>query len=229
MPFSNTLMLTVHGVNSTNEGFKRITQICQQELPGLLVDNFYFGQTKPFTQLNYPYRQFLFRTLRSHLEYRNSVQIIPHRRRLFIVAHSFGTLAIIRALEMGVPQLCIDGLILLGSIVPQDQYWGGFIGTGCLSHPPLAIIRPFDTVVARAHLVGGSPSGSEGFIPTGLDRPREVYKNGGHSAYDPADAPEIISAIRNGVASVKEKDETTWLSEQSLARRMALVCKKVLF
>jgi alpha-beta hydrolase superfamily lysophospholipase len=58
--------------------------------------------------------------------------LIPETRKCFIVAHSFGTLAVVRALEMHVPNLKVDGLILLGSIVPRDYYWDGLVSSKCL-------------------------------------------------------------------------------------------------
>lgn len=226
---SDKFLLTVHGVNSTNDGFASLRQRCEQNLPGLVVDSFFFGDVLPFKELTASTRQFIFRTLRDRLHTINRDYLIPQQRKCFVVAHSFGTLAVVRALEMHVPQLRIEGLILLGSIVPRDYYWDGLVSTecGCLVVPPLAIVRPFDAVVPKAYLVGGEASGSDGFIPTGVHHPREVFKNGGHTAYDPHDVPDVITAIRGGLLAVPQKDRFTWLGEQSVCKRVGLRAMKI--
>ncbi len=222
MSHSDKFLLTVHGVNSTNDGLSILRTRCEAAIPGIKSDSFFFGKVVPFKELTDSVRQFIFRTLRDRLQIINDNQLIPEGRKLFVVAHSFGTLAIVRALEMYVPKLRIEGLILLASIVPRDYFWDGLVSSNILAGPPLAIVRPFDPVVRRAHLVGGGPSGSEGFISTGVHRPLEVFKNGGHTAYDPEDVLDVIVAIRDGLESVPRKEKSLWLGEQSLIKRVGL-------
>ena len=228
MPYSDRLLLTVHGVNSKNDGLAALRQQCENNLPGLAVDSFFFGKVLPLKELTDSVRQFIFRTLRDRIHIINETHLLTQQRKCFIVAHSFGTLAVVRALEMHVPNLKIEGLVLLGSIVPRDYYWDGLVNGGCLLGPPLVMVRPFDAIVRRAHIIGGGPSGSDGFIPTGMHRPLEVFKNGGHTAYDPDDSSDVVNAIRNGLQSVARKDQATWLGEQSLAMRIALSLKRVI-
>jgi hypothetical protein len=220
VPHSNKFLLTVHGVNSTNDGFAALRDRCEHNLQGLLVDSYFYGKVLPFKELTGSLRQFIFRALRDQLELITRNHLIPETRKCFIVAHSFGTLAVVRALEMHVPNLKVDGLILLGSIVPRDYYWDGLVRSECLAQPPLAIVRPCDRVVRTARVVGGDSSGSDGFIPTGIHRPLEVFKNGGHTAYDPHDVSDVITAIRGGLTAVTLKDRVTWLGEQSRLKRI---------
>src|SRR5258705_14012541 len=100
MPHSDKFVFTVHGVISNNEGLMRLRDQCERNLPGLLVDSFFYGKVAPFKELTGQVRQFIFRTVRDKLELINLRYLIPKNRKCFIVAHSFGTLAVVRALEM---------------------------------------------------------------------------------------------------------------------------------
>lgn len=228
MPYSDRVLLTVHGVNSTNDGLAVVRSRCEASLPGITCDSYNFGKMLPYKELTDSVRQFVYRTVRDRFEIINLTRLLPERKRCFVVCHSFGTLAVVRALEMNIPNFRIEGLILLGSIVPRDYLWDGLVNSGLLQHPPLSVVRPFDMVVQKARLVGGGPSGAEGFIATGVHRPREIHKNGGHCGYDPHDVNDIITAIRDGVNVVPTKDRRTWLGEQSIIKRCALgICRKL--
>ncbi len=220
MPFSDRFLFTVHGINSTNEGLASLRSSCEASLPGIMCDSFNYGTVLPYKELTTSVGQFVFRTIRGQLELINIKYLQPNNMRCYVVCHSFGTLALVRALEMGVPNLQIEGLILLGSIVPRDYYWDGLINKRCLKYPPLSIVRPFDKVVRSARLVGGGTSGAEGFIATGFHRPREVHKSGGHTSYYPDDTDDVIAAVRYGTGSVPTKDAETWLAEQPILKRI---------
>ena len=206
MHHSDKFLLTVHGVNSNNDGLKKVRTTCERELPGIAADSFFFGKVLPFKELTESVRLFVYRTLRDRLEIITAKHITQDGRKCFVVAHSFGTLAIVRALEMQVPHLRIEGLVLLGSVVPPDYYWDGFIQAGTLAGPPLAIVRPFDLIVRKANCIGGGPSGGDGFIANGQHCPLESFKNGGHGAYDRDDVHDIVTAVRDGLAVVPRKD-----------------------
>lgn len=229
MPHNDKFLLTVPGVNSINDGFAALRTRCETTLPGIKVDSFFFGRVLPFKELTDSVRQFIYRTLRDRLQIITDTYLVPEKRRCYIVAHSFGTLAAVRALEMHVRDLNVDGLILLGSIVPRDYYWDGLVSSGRLSGPPVAVIRPFDLIVRRAHLISGGSSGSDGFIPTGVHRALESFKNGGHTAYDPDDASDVIVGIEHGLTAIPKKDRLIWLGEQTLLKRLSLAAIRKIF
>jgi pimeloyl-ACP methyl ester carboxylesterase len=157
MPHSDKFLLTVHGVNSNNDGLKTLRDRCVQNLQGLLVDSFFYGKVIPFKELTGPVCQFIFRTVRDKLDLINRTYLIPETRKCFIVAHSFGTLAVVRALEMHVPDLKVEALILLGSIVPREYHWDGMVASKCLAGPPLAIVRPCEIRESSASVRSNPP------------------------------------------------------------------------
>ena len=48
------------------------------------------------------------------------------------------------------------------------------------------------------------------FIASGMHRPLETYKNGGHVAYDPDDTEDIITTISLGSKHVTRTDRAAW-------------------
>jgi hypothetical protein len=220
--FDDRFLLTVHGVTSDNSGLARLRSRCEESLPGLVSDSYFYGSVIPFRDLTEATSWFIFRAVREKLELVYLKYIADTGRRLFVVAHSFGTLAVIRALEMHVPGLSIEGLVLLGSIVPQYHLWDGLMQTGQLLNPPLAIIRPFDRVVRHGRWVGGGESGALGFIANGMTRPLETYKLGGHTAYFPNDNGDVITMLRAGVGAVELMSYENWKTKLSFFQKLRL-------
>ena len=208
--YSDRVLLTIHGITSDNEGLANIRSYCEQQLPGLICDSYYYGHVVPFSDLSKTVRQTIFQAVREKIELVHLKYVRETRRRLYIVAHSFGTLAVVRALEMHIPGATIEALVLLGSIVPRQHYWDGLVESNQLRHAPFAVVRPLDRVVLGAHYVGGEASGAFGFIPNGRHRVYETFKSGGHTAYDPDDGPDIVSIVRSGVLAAARTDYPDW-------------------
>jgi hypothetical protein len=208
--YSDCVLLTIHGVTSTNEGLANIRTYCQEQLPGLACDSYFYGQVVPFSDLSEAVTHAIFQAIRDKIELVYLKHLRDSKRRLYVVAHSFGTLAVVRALEMRIPGATIEALILLGSIVPRDYRWDGLVEDNQLRNAPFAVVRPNDEVVLRAGLVGGAASGAMGFIANGRFRVLETYKNGGHTAYDPDDGPDIVAIVRSGIESVALTNYAGW-------------------
>jgi len=221
-PFGDRFLLTVHGVTSDNSGLARLRARCEAALPGLACDSFFYGNVVPFRDLTEATADFIFRSVREKIELVVLKNDLRGGRRLFIVAHSFGTLAVVRALEMHIPGVEIEGLVLLGSIVPRDHLWDGLVEQGLLRVPPLAIVRPFDRVVPHGRWIGGGESGTRGFIALGAHRPFESYKNGGHTAYYPADCDDVVTAVRDGVQAVPRVGFDEWYGRLPRYKRWLL-------
>lgn len=221
--YSDCVLLTIHGVTSTNDGLARLRVRCEKALPGIICDSYFYGEVVPFRDLSEEVQHFISRSIRDKLELVALKYLTDSSRRLFIVAHSFGTLALIRALQMHVPGLTVDGLILLGSVVPRLQPWDGLVESGQLAQPPFAIVRPLDRVVRFGRLVGGGESGAKGFIAMGRHLALETYKNGGHTAYYPDDCDDVITCIRDGLASTPAVAFDEWRDRAGAFRRFQLL------
>src|SRR5437868_845147 len=91
--YSNRLLLTIHGVMSDNAGLARLRKECESAMPGLLCDSFFYGSVVPYRDLP-KHSPFIFRTIREKLELLYLKYLKDSERRLYIVAHSFGTLAL---------------------------------------------------------------------------------------------------------------------------------------
>lgn len=216
--YSDCVLLTVHGVSSDNEGLANIRTYCEQQLPGLICDSYYYGHVVPFSDLSEAVAQTIFQAVRDKIKL---VCSDNSKRRLYVVAHSFGTLAVVKALEMHIPGANIEALILLGSIIKQAHYWDGLIESNVLRNAPFAIVRPLDHVVLfGARRVGGGASGALGFIANGKYLVRETYKDGGHTAYDPHDGPDIVTIVRLGIESVAQTKYARWLENCGTLRRL---------
>jgi hypothetical protein len=219
--YSDRVLLTVHGSPSDNVGLANLCEFCETQLPGLITDTHFYQPFVPLKDLTRSIREVIYTNVRHKIENVWFRHVNRTQRKLFIVAHSFGTLAVVRALEMRIPGVHIHGLILLGSIIPRAHYWDGLIIDRQLREPPLAVIRPFDFVVRFAKNVDGGDSGARGFIANGKHRAYETFKNGGHSAYDPDDFADVVTAIRTGIASVTRTPYKTWKNSCDFSRRAA--------
>lgn len=218
--YSDRVLVTIHGVTSDNKGLATLRTHCEKKLPGLIGESFYYGSVVPFKELTEDTAYAVFLAVRDRLELLNDRHIRNQGRKLFIAAHSFGTLAAIRALEMRIPDLAIDGLFLMGSIVPRYYYWDGLIESGQLRTPPLSVVRPLDRVVRAAFAVGGGSSGASGFIANGRHRPLETFKSGGHTAYAENDGDDLVAFIRDGANAVKMCDYAAWIAGISFLEKL---------
>jgi hypothetical protein len=219
--FDDRVLLTVHGVMSDNSRLALLRERCEKALPGLISDSYFYGSVVPFQSLTEETALLIFRAVRDKLELVHLKYLHRQNRRLYVVAHSFGTLAVIRALEMHVAALSLEALVLLGSIVPRSHYWDGLVSSKQLNSAPLATIRPLDTIVRFGRAVGGGDSGARGFIANGHNRPIESYKSGGHSAYFPADVEDVIALIRDGGAAPPEHPTfDSWYSTTGMFTRL---------
>lgn len=220
--FEDHFLLTIHGVTSTNDGLVGLRRRCEKALPGITCENYFYGRVVPFNDLSEEVQHFISRSIREKLELVNLKYGNGAAKRLFVTAHSFGTLAVIRALQMHVPGLKLAGLVLLGSVVPRLQPWDGLVESGVLAQPPLAIVRPLDRVVRFGRLVGGGESGARGFIAMGQHLASETYKNGGHTAYYPDDCDDIITYIRDGLGALPLVSLEEWKIRAGWWRRLYL-------
>lgn len=203
LDFSDCVLLTIHGVTSENQGLANLRAACERALPGIIVDSYFYGEVVPFQDLSEAVQYFIFRSIREKLELVYLKHLKGTNRRLFVVAHSFGTLAVIRALEMHVPHLTVSGLVLLGSIVPRHHPWDGLVESGQLADTPFVIVRRLDRVVRFGTLVGGGASGALGFVSMGNRLAHETFKSGGHTSYDPHDHTDVITYVRDGINAIR--------------------------
>ncbi len=208
--YSDRVLLTIHGVTSDNGGLVELRRVCQEKLPGLIVDSYYYQYVMPIRDLTEPVKDIIFTSIRDKIRLVWLDRVAGQGRKLFVAAHSFGTLAVIRALEMQIPGVTIEGLILFGSIVRPNQVWDGWVDGGQLSHPPFAVIRPLDGVVRFGKKVGGGDSGAAGFTGNGAHLPYQTYKTGGHTAYYPDDVDDVVAILQGGVASPARTTEDAW-------------------
>jgi pimeloyl-ACP methyl ester carboxylesterase len=170
--------------------------------------------------LNETITQTIFDAVRGKIENLYHRYLDGKQSRLYIVAHSFGTLAVTNALMLGDPGATVEALVLLGSIVPRAFPWDPLVERGQLRRAPLAIVRPLDGVVLGARLVGGGTSGTFGFIANGVHLPTETYKNGGHTAYDPDDAADIATVVRDGIDQVDAMSYPKWWEQCGTMTRL---------
>jgi hypothetical protein len=218
MSYSDRVLLTVHGVMSDNAGLANLRDYCQKRLPGLICESFYYGNLIPARELTPAVRMLVFKSVNLYIRDVANRFLVGTNRKLYIVAHSFGTLATIRALQLWVPTQT-EALVLLGSIVPRDFEWQSLVDFNLLTGPPLAVIRPLDNVVRFARRIDGAPSGAEGFIATGGIIPIQTYKDGGHTAYDPDDRDDVVETIDSGLASVSVQTRDQWYAKQNILKR----------
>lgn len=204
--------MTIHGVTSDNSGLTMLRNYCETELPGLICESFYYGSVIPFKELTEDTAYAVFLAVRDRLELLFSRYIKDSERKLFIAAHSFGTLATVRALEMRIPGLVVEGLFLMGSIVPRYYYWDGLIASGQIRCPPFSVVRPLDRIVRAGFAVGGGSSGASGFIANGRYRPLETFKSGGHTAYAQNDGDDLVQFIRSGPAAIRVQNRDAWFA-----------------
>lgn len=216
--YSDRFLLTIHGITSDNSGLMNLRAHCENALPGLKCDSHFYGYVIPFRDLTPSIRKLVFQDVRQKIELVSLKYGDSHK--LFIVAHSFGTLAVVEALKMHISKIKIEGLVLLGSVVPRDHYWDGLIESGQLQHRPLVVVRPLDRVVRLGKWVDGEKSGALGFIANGMHRPLQTYKDGTHTSYYPADCNDVVNVIINGTDCVHLISYDEWYENCGFLSRL---------
>jgi len=199
------LLASVHGVSSDTRQLHKLTEKVAVKLKydGTFAIN--YGQQRPLKAIDKQTRFLIFRTVslslsaaREESRARTGVDLA-----IDVIAHSFGTLAVHRALTEDA--IAISRLILLGCIVDRWANWDPLVGAKRVRCPPLNIVRPFDMIVRHAHLVGGDRSGSRGFSPQGRCSAIDHFTGGGHNDY--ADDVDLISAFLTGTWSRQDASD----------------------
>jgi hypothetical protein len=214
------ILFTVHGVNSDSDKLARLQDRCRARIDGLAVEHCNWQNMKPWRLVDDATATLVKNYVRERLHntfYRHSHS---GQIKLTVVAHSYGTLAVLRVMQDHLPGFQINSLVLLGSIIPRTQQWDGFIDSRQLEQPPVAIIRPFDWIVRLSKVYYGQPSGALGFVPQGLHTPLEIFKHGGHNAYYPDDCDDVIQVVKEGPAGVTAVSREDWA--RALTRRSRL-------
>jgi pimeloyl-ACP methyl ester carboxylesterase len=203
MSHSDKLLITVHGVNSDNRGLGRLADHCKRALRGLRTFALNYGEHFPSKVLSDATCGVIFKAaqgellnLTLHLKQQGGLN---SQTKIFMAAHSFGTMVTRQCLERAPRGFSVERIILLGSILDQWTDWDWFIQSSkVLRNPPLNIVRPFDAVVRqgrRIRKIRGGLSGIRGFSPMGSYVPVDYFKRGGHVDYDPDDFEDIAHVI----------------------------------
>lgn len=204
--FSNCLLITIHGVQYDNTQIEGLAKQCQDALPGLEVEHFYYECLHPALVLGRTSRELAvfkvrtdLKTVKEKTQQNKDYRDVQH---VYVFAHSFGTLTLFRHLQGAdrADDLPIDAAVLAGSILPQGTEWRPYIDRGLLLRRIYNITRPFDWVVRAASLLLAEQtvSGTRGFIKIGLEKlaPLNIFKFGGHFAYATADAQDIVRVVK---------------------------------
>jgi len=159
--------------------------------PGLDYEPVFWQKVPVWLVRHKPVQNIIFNNVRLKLE----VLARTHAgAELTAVAHSFGTLAFVRALEMKIVGFRAQNVVLVGSIVQRSFAWAGWLRSRDIGQV-LNIARPFDWVVSRSGLVGGGYSGTRGFIEVNSTSVTNHFKRGGHSSYHPDDVNDVSTVI----------------------------------
>lgn len=160
----NRIIILLHGIRTFGDWQNRVSSILDNEIPGVQVHIYKYGYFSTFAFLIPMLRNLVIRRFRRYLKNR-----IPRsgQTRVDIVAHSFGTYVIARALS-GLPpneRPKIHTLLLCGSVLKQLFPWDELVG------PNLSVIRIINDcgtrdrwpVVAQLLVFGMGISGRRGF------------------------------------------------------------------
>jgi hypothetical protein len=223
-PFQNTVLITVHGVNSENEGFAHLVNELSKRLPGIRCFYVHYDAST-IRKLSPDVRG------NAYYEVYNQFKGIAHdlkkEDRVFVVAHSFGTVATVYSLQSVIEHFKIDGIVWVGCALSRIQNWNWlhslYAKGSRVAH--LNIVRPFDLVVAFARFVGGGDAGSKGFLPMGQrdHLPEETFKSGGHTGYV-NDVDEIVALI--GGSRPNFVSEFDWKRTLSIFKRVMLFLRR---
>lgn len=218
---SERLLASVHGVSSDA---RRLSKLVKKVAAALKYDDVVpinYGEQKHLKAVDRQTRFLIFNNVSLRLREAREVSRAKSggEPTIDVIAHSFGTLAIHRALTFD--GITISRLILLGCIMDRWVNWDPLVAAQRVQCPPLNIVRPFDMVVRQAHFVGGDRSGSRGFSPNSRCQAIEHFTLGGHNEYAD-DQDLIIGFLGNTLSGDAFVDEESFQSQLSLFQRVRL-------
>lgn len=199
--YGDRVLVTIHGVWSDNIGLHRLGEHCKGALPGLTVVYVNYGSTTLKVQ-DEETRFTIFNTVRG--QFRKLLDDLRDKRgypqgletKIYVVAHSFGTVALLELLRQPLRALRVERAVLLGSLLSRWTDWEHLVDeASVIAQAPLNIVRPFDLTVKRGGAMGGGLSGTRGFSPMGRYPATDHFKLGGHTAYDAADFADVVSVL----------------------------------
>lgn len=220
------LLITVHGVLSDNASLAALRAELERRIKHLMGYSVNYGTISPLALLFEQNRKNVFYALRERLRMAIAHKASPNTK-VHVVAHSFGSLALVEALTTWEAKLEADSIILLGSIVPRRQEWDHLVRAKQFGKGPFAFVRPFDGVVPFSFLVGGESSGSRGFSANGRWIASEIWKLGGHTSFMPDDVDDIEKILlRQDVTA--DRAYTEWRRKRHPIARFLVSLKRFL-
>jgi hypothetical protein len=231
--FEDRALVTIHGAMSDSEGLNALCNYCRERLPGLNTFHVNYHEIgvrriindDPIRHLIQETVQAQFLTLLSTIE---AGRGYPARlaTKILVVAHSYGTVVLYEYLRAAHLRLVLERVVLTGCILQRWINWTYFIETSrILRHPPINFVRPFDCIarLGRRMTHERSMSGTRGFSEIGAHVPMNVFKPGGHRAYNPDDFDDIVAIINGTFTGARySKEERAFLATLSLGERAKL-------
>lgn len=213
------LLVTQHGVLSDNQRLIAFAHECRAAIPNLATDTPTYGNVFPSRLAIGRYvRDLIARTTQLYLE------TIPGRYPGYdvtVACHSFGTFAVGGALKLHVPNLVFQNVALFGSILPEDFEWGGYLRGGIIEGQIVNFVRPLDWPVSVSRIVGGGFSGNKGFSGQGVCN---LFKNGGHGSFYPADIVDVRRLIDGTFVCTGDTYYRAWAQRRGLSTKIAVAC-----
>lgn len=199
---SERLLASIHGVSSDTVQLKKLADEVAGGLGYDAVIAVNYGEQRPLKAIDRQTRFLIFKNVAlslkaAHEESRRKTGADPS---IDVIAHSFGTLSVVRAIRD--EAVGIRHLILLGSIVDRWINWDPLVRQKLVTCPPLNIVRPFDMVVRHAHFLDGDSSGARGFSPQGRCQAIDHFVTGGHNDY--GEDAFVITQFLGGTWSAKD-------------------------
>ncbi len=145
--------------------------------------------------------------------------------KIIVVCHSFGTLAFHTYLLNAFPRLVFQHVVFTGCILTRWINWDYFVETlEVLRSAPVNFVRPFDCIARRGYHITNerATSGTRGFSPMGRNVPVNIFKPGGHTAYNPGDFDDIVETIQGNIVSPRIRTEEKFFAALSGAQRVRL-------
>lgn len=207
------VIVTIHGVSSENDTLNELAEDCIDEVPGLVHEPVPWQQHSPLLLKIGSVRESAFATVRFKLQ---DVCRRHPNDDLTIVAHSYGTLLLVRAIGTAIAGLNNAKIVTLGSIIARDHMWDGWLENGTIREV-VNIARPFDRIVSRSSFLGGGYSGTRGFIKSAIN----CFKGGGHSSYYPDDVRDVQAVIQDAFEKGQHiRTHARWLAGLSFWQRV---------
>ena len=84
--YSDCVLLTIHGVTSDNEGLANVRTYCEEQLPGIICDSYYYGHVTPFMDLSAAVAGAISQHVRDKIDLVYFKHLRGTERRLYVVA-----------------------------------------------------------------------------------------------------------------------------------------------